>query len=128
MPNDLRGELSRPLPIALALLAAVGWIAAISLGISRASVERNLTAEITRTEAARAEAVQQLEAQRAATGQLSEVQNRISFADAEVAELTARRNAVQAELAAGESRLGELQRQTSNANLSSLLSRAGRKS
>lgn len=109
MASNFGAEMRRPLPVALALLAAIGWIAAIVLGISRASVERHLTAEITSGQAARVELANQLEAERSAAGELSEIQNRIASANAEHAALTGQREAVQAELVATQSSLAELQ-------------------
>ncbi len=76
-------ELQRPLPLALAAAAVLGWIAVVSLAWS-ASAQR---AELARSEAARTQLAGELERQRQASGQLADLQAKISTAEGELTRL-----------------------------------------
>ena len=76
-------ELQRPLPLALAAAAVLGWIAVVSLAWS-ASAQR---AELARNEAARTQLAGELERQRQASGQLADLQAKISTAEGELTRL-----------------------------------------
>jgi hypothetical protein len=78
-----REELRRPLSRALAIAAALGWIIVVSLAWSAAAQR----AELARTEAARSELAGELERQRQASGQLADLQAKITTAEGELARL-----------------------------------------
>ncbi|MBA3520092.1 MAG: hypothetical protein H0T75_21185 [Rhizobiales bacterium] len=111
MFGDIGGELRRPVPLILAALAVIGWIVAIGFMISRASLETNLTGEVARVEATRADLAAQLEAQQQASGEIADLRNGITAATAEIAELNQGRDAAQAEVAAVQAELADAQRQ-----------------
>jgi uncharacterized protein HemX len=78
-----RQELRRPLPLALAAAAVLGWLVVVWLAWS-ASAQR---AELARNEAALTELAGELERQRQASGQLADLQAKISAAESELARL-----------------------------------------
>jgi TolA-binding protein len=91
-----RDELRRPLPLALAAAAVIGWIAVVSLAWS-ASAQR---AELARTEAVRTELAGELDRQRQASVQLADLQAKISRAEGELARLNQSIGQAQTQVAA----------------------------
>jgi DNA repair exonuclease SbcCD ATPase subunit len=95
MAEDVRTQMRRPLPLALAALAVIGWIAVIWLATSRASIERDLTEQVQQTEAERDETAADLAELGAATGTLTEIEARIETENTTLADLEAQRQNAQ---------------------------------
>jgi hypothetical protein len=91
MAQNVAAQLKRPLPLALAAAAVLGWILVIVLLVSRSSLESDLTARIEESEAARAAFATQLREQQQAAGTLEEIRSATAALEAQLAELNARR-------------------------------------
>jgi uncharacterized protein HemX len=93
---SVKQELQRPLPLALAGAAALGWMVVAWFAWS-ASAQH---AEFRRSEAARTELAGELARQRQATGQLADLQAKIATAEQDLTRLNQSVEQAQTQLAA----------------------------
>lgn len=119
MATDIKSELGRPVTIALAVAAALGWSLALWAFASNASQERGYEEQIAALRQERTVVVQELDALRARAGTAAEVGQRVEAGQAELKRLEAARLAadgeyekVQKSLEAARVRLTEIARET----------------
>lgn len=93
------------LTIALAVIAVVGWVAAVWLATLRSSLQEDLTEQVRVAEAAHEEISASLQALENASGELADIQSEIGDETATLSDLRARRESAQGEY---ETELGQL--------------------
>ena len=88
MAFDYRSELNRPLSLALAGVAILGWLLALSLGLSSSAQLQQAQAETTRLQQAEATLRRQFDEQQRTGGTLADLQARIAGAEQQLAQVT----------------------------------------
>ena len=132
MPIDLRSELQRPIAIALAGVALVGWLLFLIVLVNLSQENRQARDQVVQLQSSETRLRSELESQRRAAGSLADLQARIAAADQTSSQASRARDEAQAQLAsvqqnlqagqqraaeasrtadAAAQRLGELQRQ-----------------
>jgi hypothetical protein len=109
MLTSLQTELRRPVPLALAILAALGWLILIIYWLNASGGQRALEARVVELEAEREQIASQFAAHREANRSHAELVEAIEVAQTELAELEARRDLTDEEAAAREAELEELE-------------------
>jgi len=102
-------ELRRPVPLALAVLAALGWMIFIVYWFNASGDRRALESRVVELEADREQIASQFQAHREASSTHAELVEAIEVAQAELSELEARRDQAEGEATGRESELEELQ-------------------
>jgi chromosome segregation ATPase len=97
MANDTRSEMKRPIPMILAAVAVVGWIAVVWLAVSRNNVEEDLDQQLQAAAEAREELQASYDALQEASGELEDVQAQVGTETASLEDISAQRTAAQAE-------------------------------
>lgn len=109
MLTSLQTELRRPVPLALAVLAALGWLIFILYWFNASGDRSALESRVVELEADRDQIASQFAAHREANRAHAELVEAIEVAQAELAELEARRDQAQGEATTREAELEELQ-------------------
>ncbi len=94
MADDVKSDFRRPVPIALAVLAVVGWILAIVFWQQRQSVEEELTAALQAEQSAHAETRTELRQMEELAGTREELETIVQALRTERDELEAERDAI----------------------------------
>src|SRR3954469_24470601 len=100
MALDFRGNLRRPLPLALAIVSGLAVIIIAALLASHSSERRRQREEIARVEATRQQLATELGQHRQAAGTLADLQGKTAAAQADLLAVTQTRDAARAELGA----------------------------
>jgi len=82
---DWKTEVRRPVPVALGIVALIGWIVAISFIVTEATLRASAKAQIQRIEASRQQLAADLDQQHKAAGTLADLQARAEAMRAELA-------------------------------------------
>src|SRR5688572_28858265 len=98
MPIDYRSELKRPLSLALAGAAILGWLLALGVGLSSSDQQQEAQTEITRVQQAEATLRRQLDEQQRTGGTLADLQAKVVGAEQQLAQITQAREQAQTEL------------------------------
>ena len=115
MLNTIQTELRRPVPLALAVLAALGWLIFIVYWFNASGDRDALESRVIELEADRDQIASQFEAHREANRSHAELVEAIEVAQAELNELETRRDQAESETAAREGELAELETTLSTA-------------
>jgi len=91
---DPRAELKRPVPIALAILALLGWIVAVYFIWSVSTLRSSSTRQIDQLTASRQQLATELDQQRQAAGTLAEVRKKAAETQAAIDQATHEREDV----------------------------------
>src|SRR3712207_9187221 len=87
MPIDFRSELKRPLSLALAAIAALGWLLALGIGLSSWDQTREAQTETTRLQQAQVALQRQLEEQQRTGRTLANLQDRVAGSQQQLAQI-----------------------------------------
>ena len=91
MAIALRAELKRPVPVALAIVALLGWIVAVYFIWSISALRNSSTTQIDQIAASRQQLATELDQQRRATGTLAEVRKKAAETEAAIDQATRER-------------------------------------
>jgi septal ring factor EnvC (AmiA/AmiB activator) len=111
MPVDYRSEIKRPVSLALAGAAILGWLLALGVGLSSSDQRQEAQTEITRLQQAEATLRQQLDEQQRTGGTLADLQARVAGAEQQLTQITQAREQAQAQLATLQQSLQTTQQQ-----------------
>jgi len=109
MLTMIQNELRRPVPLALAVLAALGWIIFIVYWFNASGDRDTLESRVVELEADRDQIASQFEAHREANRSHAELVESIEVAQTELSELETRRDEAEGEAAVREGELAELE-------------------
>jgi hypothetical protein len=89
---DPKAELKRPVPVALAIVALLGWIVAVYFVWSVSSLRNSSTRQIDQIAAFRQQLATELDQQRQAAGTLAELQKKATETEAAIDQATRERH------------------------------------
>ena len=116
MTVDLKSELTRPLALILASLAALGWVLFILSSWSAASVQKTQRLQIVQLSEKSEKLGSELAKQLQAAGALTELQAKIASMRDDLSRVSQTRNDVQAELTTAQRSLSAARRDLSDAD------------